>query len=124
MAIIYSQDVYNLVTKTKQENEEYINELQATLNNSVFDDKIQILEEIDALKVINIEYEKYIIIYNSKLEKSPGKTKYTIMEGDTLPRIAHKITGDWRNWQEIYTYNDLNDLKLMPGDILEIPESF
>lgn len=122
MAINYNQETYNLIVETKKFNEEYIDELNATMNSKTFDDKLDAIKLLNALSEINIEYEKYIVVYNAKNKKPAPKTQYTVNQGDTLPRVAYLTTGSWQNWERIYVHNELNDLKLTAGQILEIPD--
>jgi nucleoid-associated protein YgaU len=107
----------------KLENEAYINELYASFPHFTFEEKKDASEIIEALREINLEYEKYIAVYNYKNQKEKVKNQYIVIDGDTLPKIAHKTTNDWRNWEAIYLHNSLEDLILSPGLVLEVPDN-
>lgn len=120
--IVYSQEVYTTVVNQLKENENYINELYAAYNILNTDEKLQVLEIIDALKILNFEYEKYIIVYERSAKVGKTKTEYQVVEGDTLPRVALKTLNNQNRWQDIFNYNNLQDIVLSPGDVLKIPE--
>lgn len=121
--IVYTQEVFNLVNDTIKYNEAYIKEIYASYAMFTQDEKKKALELINSLKMLNHEYEKYCIVYN-QLYANDVKTQneYVVIQGDTLPRVANKVFGDFSRWQEIYRHNNLSDIHLTPGDILRIPE--
>lgn len=122
MAIVYTQEVYNIVVSAKEENNRDINSLSASLQNMTYREKVEALNIIDALRNINIEYDKYISVYNTRLNNSKTRRVYTVVEGDSLPLIAYRTLGDWTKWQDIYRHNNLDDILLESGRSLEIPE--
>lgn len=120
----YTPETYNQVIINKSESLAVIDDLYAAYPTMTFDDKIIAMEIISNLKTINDEYDKYIIVYQMKAKDKNKKTSYTAIEGDTLPRIADKFTGDTGNWIKLYEYNNLNDTLLSAGDIILIPDNF
>lgn len=122
--IEYTQEQYNDAISNKQYNEDLIAELYASYPTMTFDDKLIAMEIINNVKMMNDEYDKYIIIYQSKIKNDKRRTVYTVIEGDTLQRIAVKFSGNPNNWTKIYDYNHLNDIMLSPGDAIQIPEKF
>lgn len=120
--INYSQELYTRIIEHKKELEEYISELYSGYDSFSFKDKIIAVEIIDDLKEIIFEYDKYIAAFQNISVASGSQREYVIIEGDTLPSIAAKTTGVFTNWLKIYKYNGLGDIKLIPGDILKIPE--
>ena len=122
MSVEYSQEVYNAVVAQQQENDLYLKELYNSLPTLIMTAKIETLKVIDALKVINDEYEKYIIIYDNLIGEDNPITTYVIIEGDTLQRIAYLTLGDPSKWDLLYRFNNLGDVKLEPGDTLNIPD--
>lgn len=122
--INFTPEVYNDAISHKKYNEDLIAELYASYATMTFDDKLIAMELISNLKILNDEYDKYILVYQSKIKNDKRKTFYTVIEGDTLQRIAVKYSGDANNWTKIYEYNHLTDTILSPGDSIEIPEKF
>jgi nucleoid-associated protein YgaU len=120
--IVYAQEVYNAVSAQKTLNEQIISDLYNEYPSMQFSDKLVASELINELKKLNDEYTKYMLIYSMRVQSQKTKNDYIIIEGDTLPRIAAKTLGDQSKWQEIYNYNNLQDLLLVPGDVLKIPE--
>lgn len=118
----FTPDEYSWIIEDKQNVEECIEEIYAEFSNMVMSDRVIAADIIEDLKTIVYEYEKYIIIYHRLEEVESIKHQYTIIEGDTLIRIAQNLTGDPTKWKNIYQYNNLHDIKLIPGDVLNIPE--
>jgi LysM repeat protein len=61
----------------------------------------------------------------SSFEKSfttTPTTRYRIIDGDTLQRIAIKFYGAPDNWEKIYDHNKLQSTVLVIGTVLEIPK--
>ncbi|HEY8121844.1 MAG TPA: LysM domain-containing protein [Myxococcota bacterium] len=58
-------------------------------------------------------------------EPAPSaQADYVVLEGDTLARIAEKLTGDESNWQAIAQENGIDDpTRLQVGMRLRIPAS-
>jgi nucleoid-associated protein YgaU len=121
MAIVYNKEVYNQVTETLTENQAYIEELYVAFSSMSFEEQLIATDVIDNLKTLNYEYEKYIIVYEAKVEEKNQNTDYVIIYNDTLPRIAQKTLGDFGRWQEIFDLNNLKDIYLVEGDVLRIP---
>lgn len=120
--IVYNKEVYQLVVDQLAENERTINELYGMFGVLSNSDQIAVANLIHELKVLNYEYEKYIIVYQNTSINEKVKSEYVIIQGDTLPKIAHRLLGDNSRWQEVYNYNNLKDVVLTAGDILKIPE--
>lgn len=61
-------------------------------------------------------------VVSQTIQKVPdeGKKTHNIEEGDTLISIGRKYNVGWR---EIMTLNDLKSTVILPGQVLEIPES-
>lgn len=63
---------------------------------------------------------------NRSIEKSIPKS-YTVVNGDSLWKIAQKYLGDGSRWKEIYTYNNNKSIiggnpnLIRPGQVLSIP---
>lgn len=63
---------------------------------------------------------------NRPIEKSIPKT-YTVVNGDSLWKIAQKFLGDGNRWKEIYTYNNNRSIiggnpnLIRAGQVLSIP---
>lgn len=63
---------------------------------------------------------------NRSIEKSVPKT-YTVVNGDSLWKIAQKYLGDGSRWNEIYTYNNNKSIiggnpnLIKAGQVLAIP---
>lgn len=63
---------------------------------------------------------------NRSIEKSIPKT-YTVVEGDSLWKIAQKYLGDGSRWNDIYTYNNNRSIiggnpnLIKAGQVLSIP---
>ncbi|TVO68366.1 CHAT domain-containing protein [Denitromonas ohlonensis] len=63
-----------------------------------------------------------------------GPMRYTVRRGDTLWRIARRLTGDGRNWREMVAYNNrLAELgmggqviadphRIEPGQVISVPD--
>lgn len=53
----------------------------------------------------------------------PKKRYHTVVEGDTLPKLAEKYYGDASQWRKIYEVNKEKIIRgqLVPGSVLEIP---
>jgi LysM repeat protein len=122
MSTIYSQEIYNEIVANKSFNEALIDEIYGSYDSMTFDDKLIAIEIIADLKLLNDEYNKYIIVYQQNVKTNKSKSQYIVIEGDTLQKIAYKYTGSIDNWQKIYLYNGLKDIKLTAGDIINIPE--
>lgn len=122
MATNYTSELYTKAVQYKQELEDYINELYVSYNNFTFEDKLVVISVIDDLKEVVLEYEKYIIAYQNSNNKTKTKNDYVVVQGDTLLGISYKTTGSIENWKKIYEFNNLTDIMLSPGTILEIPE--
>jgi len=119
---LYTTENYNNLVSLKDYLQSTINEFYVNYDNFVFDDKLIIAEIIDEYKTIIFELEKFIIIYNQIQTDIKIKNQYTVIYGDTLPRVALKSTGNVNNWKAIYKFNNLKDIFLTPGDTLDIPE--
>lgn len=120
--IVYNKEVYQIVVDQLAENERAINELYGMFGVLSNSDQVAVANLIHELKVLNYEYEKYIIVYQSTASAEKVKNEYVVIQGDTLPKIAHRLLGDNSRWQEIYNYNNLKDVVLTAGDTLKIPE--
>ena len=65
---------------------------------------------------------------NRPVEKSIPK-QYTVVNGDSLWKIAQKFLGSGSRWREIYTYNNNKSIMggnpnlIYPGQVLSIPSS-
>lgn len=115
--------LYNEVIETKIENEQLIEDLYASFDNFTAEEKMAAIEIIYNLKVINEEYEKYIVIYNQFVSPDEVADEYIIIYGDTIASIAAKETGDYNNWKKIMEFNQLKDANLVVGDVLLIPRN-
>lgn len=118
----YTAESYNHVVERKKEIEDYLNELYYSFDTLSFKDRMLSSQIIENLKTIVGEFDKYIISYQHQAKAALTKQEYVVIQGDTLPSIAQAILGDASKWMRIYTHNQLKDLVLSPGDILEIPE--
>lgn len=114
-------EVFNKLLAQKKNNEEKIVELYANYENFVFSDRLLAADVIQSLKAINFEFDRAISEYRRNITNIIVQNTYTVIQGDTLPKVAFKITGDTNKWRDIYKANDLNDLVLSPGDVLLIP---
>lgn len=113
--------LYNEVYEAKIESEQLIEDLYASFNNFTAEEKMAAIEIIYNLKIINEEYQKYIVIYNQAVQPEVQSSEYIIIYGDTIASIAAKETGDFNNWKKIMEFNQLTDPNLIVGDVLLIP---
>lgn len=121
--VILDKDIYNEVNAAKLYNENVIADLYSNFNNYTMDEKQSAIEIIYNLKIINDEYEKYIIIYNSQINQSKRTNEYISCEGDTWQSIAQRQTGDYNNWKKIMEFNNITDIYLESGVSIKIPLS-
>ncbi len=50
-------------------------------------------------------------------------TTYTVVEGDSLSKIARDVLGDVNLWPEIAKLNNINQVDLIfPGQLLKLPD--
>lgn len=52
----------------------------------------------------------------------PESCPYTVKEGDTLIKIAARLTGSGKNYPQIMQFNDLTSDLIAPGEVLHIPQ--
>lgn len=50
----------------------------------------------------------------------PGD-RYMVQPNDTLWGIAERFLGDGNRWHDLYAYNNLKNIDIYPGDIIELP---
>lgn len=113
--------LYNNIYSYKLENDQLINDLYASFNNFTSKEKQIAIEVIYNLKIINEEYEKYIVIYNSISNSEQQADEYITLQNDNFQRVAQIMTGDFNNWKKIMEFNNLTDPYLEPGTVLKIP---
>lgn len=55
--------------------------------------------------------------------QKPKKRTHTVVQGDTLPKLAEKYYGDAKKWKIIYDANKDKTVRgqILPGTVLEIP---
>lgn len=121
MALNLTKQIYNEISENKIENESIINELYSNFNNFTMAEKQSAIEIIYNLKIINDEYNKYIVIYNATIQDERRNEEYITIYNDTFQSIAAKMTGDPNNWKAIMKYNNITDLYLEPGTVILIP---
>ena len=119
--IILDKNIYNDVNDAKLYNENVIADLYSNFNNYTMEEKQSAIEMIYNLKIINDEYEKYIILYNSQINQSKRTSEYISNEGDTWQSVAAKQTGDFNNWKKIMEFNNITDIYLDSGVSIKIP---
>ncbi len=112
---------YNYITERKVANETLISEIYANFNNYLPDEQYLMLDIAQNLAIINEEFEKYIVIYNTTVQEQQQAFEYMVITGDTVHSIARNLTGDYNNWKEILRFNKLSDLDLEAGSIILIP---
>lgn len=112
---------YNYITERKVANETLISEIYAKFNNYLPDEQYLMLDIAQNLAIINEEFEKYIVIYNTTVQEQQQAFEYMVITGDTIHSIARNLTGDYNNWKEILRFNKLSDLDLEVGSIILIP---
>lgn len=119
--ITIDKSLYNDIYATKLENEQLIEDFYSSFDNFTAEEKMAAIEIIYNLKIINEEYEKYIVIYNNEVQPEVQSNEHIICYGETLQYIAAKETGDFNNWKKIMEFNQLSDINLIVGDVLLIP---
>jgi nucleoid-associated protein YgaU len=122
MAIILTKEIYNLVVNQKIENEQVIADIYANFDNYTMEEKYNALDIIDNLNIANEELQKYIVVYNNKVENLKQSEEYIVLYGDTIQSIAQKVTGNYENWKKIMVFNKLSDPDIEPGTTILIPE--
>lgn len=123
MSVNLSKEIYNLIVEQKIANERAIAELYASFDNFTQDEKFDALSMITDFNIINEEFQKYIVIYNSTVQDEVNSNEYIVAFGDTIHSIAQKETGNYQNWKEIMEFNNLTDIELEVGSVLLIPSN-
>ncbi len=66
--------------------------------------------------------EQYVIGLTSNDLGAQSFLLYTVVAGDTLSSIAAAWLGNWEDWTEIATLNNIRDpLNILPGQALKLP---
>ena len=112
---------YNQYVKFIEDAKTYVKDIYAKISFYSDEDKITWLEEIDDFNILINEFTKYKIIYERQVADENVNVEHIVVEGDTLQKISAKYTGDQQNWQRIYDFNNLTDVKLDPGVTVRIP---
>jgi nucleoid-associated protein YgaU len=117
-----STEDYNEYVRFIEDAKVYVKDIYAKLSLFSDEDKITWLEEIDDYNTLISEYTKYKIIYERQRADENVSVEHIVVEGDTLQKISAKYTDTHENWQRIYDFNNLTDVKLEPGTTVQIPK--
>lgn len=117
------KNLYNDIVAFKIENEQLINDLYESFNNFTSDELAAAIEIIHNFKIINDEYNKYIVIYNNSVANQQQSDEYITIEGDTFQSIAQTMTGNYNNWKKIMEFNEIKDPFIESGVAILIPRN-
>lgn len=112
----YGTDDVDYELELKEYKEHNIRILKATSTGFVNVDSVQKVSSVTPTNTNS----------NRSVEKSIPKT-YTVVSGDNLWTIAHRLLGDGSRWNEIYSYNNNKSIiggnpnLIRPGQVLSIP---
>lgn len=80
-------------------------------------DRGLVIDGICGSKTIDALNTKYTV------ESPTEQTTYTVVNGDTLGKIAKKLLGRSNRYPEIMKANNMTSVRIYPGDVLIIPKA-
>lgn len=120
--IVFDDANFNDVNDVVIQYTNLINEYYNSWPNYSPDEKEFYLELIGDMRFVVEELTKFIYLYKLKTQENPeGFLAYTVKEGDTIPGLANRFfDNDTERWLDIFEDNQLEDIKINPGDELKI----